>query len=81
MISEFYRPLCVSAFRQHAGHIEYRSDPVTQRGNWFTFGPSGSYLGAFSTKDRARYALEQNTLSLLYPRQPDQPEWPEEWPE
>jgi hypothetical protein len=41
MISEFYRPLCVSAFRQYAGHVEYRSDPVTRRGKWLTYGPEG----------------------------------------
>ena len=77
VISEFYRPLCVSAFRQRAGHLEYRRDPVSRRGWWLTFGPGGSHLGAYSTKERERYALEQNTLRLCYrASQFDPPEWP-----
>jgi hypothetical protein len=82
MISEFYRPLYVRAFGQQSGHIEPRQDPATRRARWLAFAPGGSYLGAYSTRDRAAYALEQNTLRLLYrTAEYEPPEWPEEWRE
>lgn len=82
MSHEFYRPMHVRAYRQRAGHVEYRQDPVRRgRGFWCAYGPQGTYLGAFSSKERAGYAMEQNALRLLYMPPPlPQFELPEEWP-
>jgi hypothetical protein len=69
MTAELARPLAVRAYRQHAGHIELR------QGRWAIFAADGSYLGTRHSREAAAYVLSQNTLRLLYRREPEEPEW------
>jgi hypothetical protein len=70
MTADLARPLHVRAYRQYAGTIEYR------HGRYAIFAADCSYLGTRRSREAAAYVLEQNTLRLLYRREPAEPEWP-----